>query len=72
MGIKFWLGETVLIELTCKFCGKKYEAIKDYSSYITTKRKYCSRKCSYAGQKRDKNWRDGTFCIKSQRNLCEY
>ena len=69
---KLRLGEGIVVELVCKFCGKKFNARKDYSNYITTKRKYCSRACSYAGQKRDRNWRDGTFCIKSKKDFGGY
>lgn len=56
-----------MVEMVCKFCEKKFEARKDYSSYIHVKRKYCSRKCSMAAQKKNRHWRDGTFSIKSHK-----
>lgn len=46
------------MEKACTFCGKLYEVNREYGTDIYKKRKYCSRKCSQLGQKKDGNWRN--------------
>jgi hypothetical protein len=61
-----------VIEITCQFCGKKKEVKQDHRTYSLVKRKYCSRPCAWAGQKKDRHWRDGSLNIKSNRHIDGY
>jgi hypothetical protein len=42
----------------CDYCGKRY--YKKEKEHVTAfaKRKYCSYKCMYDGQKKNKHWRE--------------
>ena len=51
----------------CKFCGLQLVQKENEGLHNFLMRKYCDRKCTMEGQRKDKHWRDGSWPVSADR-----